>query len=246
MCISPVWGSPTPETLARLPATVVLSIAKQDGETLKRQLADSEDVRVSLYAEVDTGWRQTPILEATLLPEGALADAPFVLFSGHQDTWHYGVMDNGTANATMLKVARIMAAERAAWRRDLRLCFWSGRSHGRYSGATWYADNHWLELAKRCAVHVNVDSTGGRGATVLADAPAASELLALARGAVKAEGHQRFDGLRMSRAGDQSFWGIGIPSMFMGMGEQPAGQSIDATASVFGSSRRKGAGFGWW
>ena len=28
MCISPVWGSPTPETVGRLPRTVVLSVAR--------------------------------------------------------------------------------------------------------------------------------------------------------------------------------------------------------------------------
>ena len=50
----------------------------------------------------------------------------------------------------------------------------------------------------------------------------------------------------MSRAGDQSFWGIGVPSMFMGMGEQPAGSAESFTRSVFGGGARKGAGFGWW
>ena len=83
------------------------------------------------------------------------------MFSGHHDTWDYGVMDNGGANATMLEVARLFAPERADWRRGLRLCFWSGHSHGRYSGSAWYADTHWDELVRRCVAHVNVDSTGG-------------------------------------------------------------------------------------
>lgn len=246
MCISPVWGSPTPQTLSRLPTTVVLSVALADGEALKQRLRTGEAIEAVLYAEVDTGWRLTPILEAELMPEGAAADAPFVLLSGHQDTWYLGVMDNGGANATMLEVARICAAERARWQRGLRLCFWSGHSHGRYSGSAWYADERWLELAARCVAHVNVDSTGGRGATVLSDAPCCSELLGLARAAVRAEGGQELDGVRMPRAGDQSFWGIGIPAMFMGMSEQPAGQSVDVAASVLGGGTRKGAGFGWW
>jgi N-acetylated-alpha-linked acidic dipeptidase len=246
MCISPVWGNPTPQTLGRLPTTTVLTIAKADGDVLKARLTAGEDVQVTLHAEVDTGWRQTPILQAELMPDGAAADVPFVLFSGHQDTWYYGVMDNGGANATMLEVARILAERRADWRRGLRLCFWSGHSHGRYSGSTWYADNRWLELDARCAAHVNVDSTGARGNTVLADVPSSSELQGLARAAVRAEGGQDIDGLRMGRAGDQSFWGIGVPSMYMGMGEQPVADAIDLTASVFGGGTRKGAGFGWW
>ena len=168
------------------------------------------------------------------------------MFTGHHDAWYYGVMDNGGANATMLEIARLFAPERQAWRRGLRLCFWSGHSHGRYAGSTWYADTHWHELAKRCVVHVNVDSTGAKGNTVLSDSPCAAELCGLAKEAIAVRGGQEHDGHRMSRAGDQSFWGIGVPSMFMGMGEQPAGSEDSFTRSVFGGGKRKGAGFGWW
>lgn len=244
MCISSVWGSPTPETLDRLPSTVALTVAKADGERLKARAAGGEADAV-LFAEVDTGWRKTPLLVADL--DGADADAPFVMFSGHHDTWYYGVMDNGGANATMLEVARLLAPHRERWRRGLRLCFWSGHSHGRYAGSTWYADTHWGELERRCAVHVNVDSTGARGNTVLSDMLSASELRGLAAEAVRARGGQELAGFRMSRAGDQSFWGVGVPSMFMGAGEQPAGAGTDVAAAVLGGSGgRKGAGFGWW
>ncbi len=106
--------------------------------------------------------------------------APFVLFSGHHDTWYYGVMDNGGANATMLEVAKVLAGRRAEWRRGLRLCFWSGHSHGRYSGSSWYADAFWDELERRCVAHVNVDSTGARGNTAMENAPVSAELRALA------------------------------------------------------------------
>jgi hypothetical protein len=50
----------------------------------------------------------------------------------------------------------------------------------------------------------------------------------------------------MSRAGDQSFWGIGVPSLFMGMGEQPAGAADNVMGAVLGGGARQGAGFGWW
>ncbi len=245
MCISPVWGSPTDETREALPRTVVLTVSKADGEALKARILEGREVEAVLHAEVDTGWRETPILVAEWMPEH-MPDAPFVLFSGHHDTWYYGVMDNGSANATMLEVARLCAAGRANWKRGLRLCFWSGHSHGRYSGSAWYADHHWQELAARCVAHVNVDSVGGKGATVLADAPASAELLGVAREAVRAHGEQEIDGLRMPRAGDQSFWGIGIPSLFMGMGEQPAAAGDNPSAGMFGAGGRKGAGFGWW
>jgi N-acetylated-alpha-linked acidic dipeptidase len=246
MCISSVWGSPTEARLQQLPRTVVLSVRKADGDALKQRVQSGEKLELVLQAEVDTGWCKTPILEAELPGPKDTSDQPFVMFSGHHDTWYYGVMDNGGANATMLEVARLLAGERTSWRRGLRLCFWSGHSHGRYSGSTWYADNHWRELAKRCAVHVNVDSTGAKGNTVMSDALSSAELFGLAAEAVRAQGHQELDGHRMSRAGDQSFWGIGVPSLFMGMGEQPVGTADNVIGAVMGGGKRKGAGFGWW
>jgi N-acetylated-alpha-linked acidic dipeptidase len=246
MCISSVWGSPTEERIDVLPKTVVLSLRKEDGDALKRRVQASETVEAVLHAEVDTGWRKTPILQADLAPGAPDADDAFVMFSGHHDTWYYGVMDNGGANATMLEVARLFAPEQARLRRGLRLCFWSGHSHGRYSGSTWYADNKWEELARRCAAHVNVDSTGAKGNTVMSDALSSAELFPLAAEAVEAQGGQELEGHRMSRAGDQSFWGIGIPSMFMGMGEQPIGGENPMGAVIGGAGNRKGAGFGWW
>jgi N-acetylated-alpha-linked acidic dipeptidase len=244
MCISSVWGSPTEETLVQLPRTVVLSVRKADGDALKQRVLAGEEVEAVLHAEVDTGWRTTPLLVAEL--PGPTPDGPFVMFSGHHDTWYYGVMDNGGANATMLEVARLLAHEQAAWQRGLRLCFWSGHSHGRYSGSAWYADNHWEELAQRCVAHVNVDSTGARGNTVMSDAVASAELAGLAAEAVWEQGQQQLTGLRPSRAGDQSFWGIGVPSLFMGMGEQAADTGDNVMGAVMGGGNRKGAGFGWW
>ena len=246
MCISPIWGSPTPDQLALLPTTVVLSVRKPHGDALRTRILRGEEVDATLYAEVDTGWRQTPIIEANIDAPGAV-DESFVMFSGHHDTWYYGVMDNGGANATMMEVARIFSQRRAELKRGLRICFWSGHSHGRYSGSSWYADAHFAELARNCVAHVNIDSVGAQGNTVLADALSSNELFAVAADAVRSQGGEELDGHRMSRAGDQSFWGIGIPSLFMAMGEQPAGAGTNVMGpAISGPGARKGAGFGWW
>jgi hypothetical protein len=221
MCISPVWGSPTSETLADMPTTVVCTISDADGAALRERLARGEAPRVVLHAQVDTRWRKTPILVAELGGPETGDDAPFVLFSGHHDTWYYGVMDNGAANATMLEVARLCATQKKAWRRGLRICFWSGHSHGRYSGSTWYVDEHWDELDRRCVAHVNVDSTGGNGATVLGNAAAVSELAALAGEAIREQTGQQYVGARKARSSDDSFPGIGIPAMFGSLSQQP-------------------------
>lgn len=222
MCISPVWGSPSAETVDRLPATTAVTINKADGAALRTRLAKGGAGRATIHAQVDTGWRDTPILVCDLDPPDGDATAPFVLLSGHHDTWHFGVMDNGAANATMMEAARICAQHRAAWRRGLRVCFWSGHSHGRYSGSAWYADEHWQDLESRCVAHVNVDSTGGIGATDVTETAAAAELCGLAADAIATHAGQEYAGRRSTRSSDQSFWGIGVPSMFGAVSGQPA------------------------
>lgn len=221
MCVSPVWGSPSWQSRGRLPGTVVVTISRQDGLALRECLARGERPKAVLHAEVDTGWRTIPILEAELSPRGAAKDAPFVMFSGHVDTWYCGAMDNGTANATMLEIARIAALERGAWRRGLRLCFWSGHSHGRYAGSAWYADARWHELEARCLAHVNIDSTGGKGASVLTNSGSAAELRDLAAEVIERHTGQIYGGRRIARQADESFWGIGLPAMFGSLSHQP-------------------------
>ena len=234
MCVSPVWGSPSQHTRSNLPSTVICSVPSDEGANLRARCEPGETVNVSMQAEVDTGWRKTPLLIAELSSLAAEADEPFVLFSGHHDTWHYGVMDNGGANATMLEAARLLAAHRGEWRRGLRICFWSGHSHGRYSGSAWYADEYWNELEQRCIAHVNVDSTGGEGSSVLTNSGVVDELKAVAFEAIEAVSGQKHAGRRHGRAADQSFWGIGIPSMFGSLSHQPPGPVKMLTA------------LGWW
>ena len=224
MCVSPVWGSPSQHTRDNLPTTAVCTISRDDGARLHKRLRSGEKLTASLWTTVDTGWRKTPLLVAELAPTlDDRENAPFVLFSGHHDTWHYGVMDNGGANASMLEAARILAGFVDKWRRGLRVCFWSGHSHGRYSGSAWYADEYWEELDRRCAVHVNLDSTGGRGASILTRSGVMDELKPVAAEAIAAVAGQAHEGRRQARSADHSFWGVGIPSMFGSISHQPPG-----------------------
>ena len=222
MCLSPVWGNPSEETATNLPTTVSCTVSEADGTVLREALARGEAPAVTLHAQVDTGWRRTPILVADLPADPAAKDEPFVLFSGHHDTWYFGVMDNGTANIAMMEVARL-CAQATGRRRGLRLCFWSGHSHGRYSSSAWYADTHWDELERRCVAHVNIDSVGAKGASILSEAPTAAELTALAADVIAKQAGQTLKAKRIGRGGDESFWGIGIPAMFMAFSEQVPG-----------------------
>ena len=230
MIVSPVWGSPSAESVANLPKLVAVSVRQRDGELLRERIRAGQTA-TRIEARVDTGWRDTPLLTADLAPgrpsTGRSADH-FVLFSGHVDSWHRGAMDNGSANALQLEMARLLAARRGRLRRGVRFAFWSGHSHGRYSGSSWYADNHWAELHRNAVLHLNVDSPGGRDADNLADAPTMAETWASAAEAIREVAGQELGRHRISRFGDQSFWGVGLPSLFVSLSSQPTG------------------GLGWW
>jgi hypothetical protein len=239
MIVTTIWGAPTPETAWRIPATPCLSVLGADGERLRRLLARGP-LRLTLTTRVKTGWMTIPHLVGSL--PGRVEDR-FVLFSGHVDSWHHGAMDNGTANATMLEIARLLAERRDGLRRGIRFAFWSGHSHGRYAGSAWYADHAWRDLHARCVLHLNVDSTGARGATDYSVLHATEDAQSLAEAVVADVTGQRGHARRFSRAGDQSFWGAGVPSSFMSLSGLPK-QDTElprAMERLVGS-----AGFPWW
>jgi hypothetical protein len=243
MCLSPVWGTPTPETAPLLPDVPAVGVTRVDGDRLLARLR-SGPVTVRLVTEPYLAWTMIPTLTADL---PGTEEERFVLFSGHVDSWHLGVMDNGTANATQLEVARLLAERRGELRRGIRLAFWSGHSHGRYAGSAWYADTFWHELHEQCVCHVNVDSVGAKGATVLEEAAAMAETHAFGRAVLAEVTGAELKYRRISRSSDQSFWGHGIPTLFASLSEQPRDDSPTgaAMAQLLGAGSKAG-GLGWW
>ena len=243
MCVSQVWGTPEPHNAGQLPKTPAVGITAADGERLRAMLNRGR-VIVRLVTQPYLDWRPIPTLTADV--PGTVDDS-FILFSGHIDSWHHGAMDNGSANAVQLAIAELLAGARSELRRGIRLAFWSGHSHGRYAGSSWYADNHWQELYDRCRCHVNIDSVGGRGADVLSEAPTMAETHGFAAGLIRDGADQELRYRRISRSGDQSFWGIGFPSLFSTLSEQRAtGSATEAAqAELLGSTSSSG-GLGWW
>jgi hypothetical protein len=248
--LDPIWGTPTPETAHLLPRTPSVSVKAGEGDQIKAALAKGP-LRVRLHTVVYQDWRTLPLLTADLKPSGDTPEADlFVMFSGHVDSWYYGAMDNGTANATMIEVARIMAQHRDTRRRGIRFCFWSGHSHARYAGSAWYADNFWHDLYDHCVAHVNVDSVGGNGATILSQGNSMSEVREFVSDAIEQIAGQELAARRFGRSGDQSFWGPGIPAMLMSLSEQPA-ENADPLLLALHHQISGGAGVGgglgyWW
>jgi hypothetical protein len=243
MIVSTVWGSPSEKNIDQMPNIPVISINDEDGLKLC-QLIEKGITLVEIHTKVETKWTTIPTLTAEI--KGNEEPDHFVLFSGHIDSWHYGAMDNGSANATMLEVARVLSKFQVQMKRTIRFAFWSGHSHGRYAGSQAYADLHWEEIHENCVMHFYIDSVGGKGASILCESNCMAETKDIASHYVKEIADQDYLGSRYGKYADQSFWGAGVPSLFMGMSEQPLSDDpmSQKVFKVFGG--KDAGGFGWW
>ncbi|HEY6101692.1 MAG TPA: M28 family peptidase [bacterium] len=211
ICTS-IWGSPDLDTIRRKPKIPVVAINKTEGASL-RSLVQSGPVKVRLSTKLDEGWRPIPVLVAEI--RGTEEPDKFVLLHGHLDSWHEGIGDNATGDATLMEVARVLWQHRGKLRRSVRIAWWSGHSHGRYAGSSWYADTFAQDLDENCIVHINCDSPGCRWATVYDDVFWMSEAGALAKAVIKDVTGLDAKGGRPLRAGDKSFSNIGISTFYM-------------------------------
>lgn len=229
--VTPVWGTPTPETADRVPTIPIISIQHDDGHRIREQLQQGP-VKATIVSRTKTGWSKLR-MPVTDIPG---KEQEFVLVAGHIDSWHLGATDNATGNVVCLELARVFHEHRQALHRGIRVAWWVGHSTGRYAGSAWYADHFWFDLNERCVAYINIDSPGSLGATDYSVVTAAPETAALVREAVQEITGQTPEIERPLRAGDQSFWGVGIPSLFMLLSNRPKGQR----AAV------GGCGMGWW
>jgi hypothetical protein len=231
MIATPVWGTPTPETAHMVPTIPIGSVKKSDGEWLI-SLTHQGKVEVILRTEVDTRWRQLRLPVAEI--RGSTEPDEFVLVGGHLDSWYVGITDNATGNATCMEMARVLFEHREHLRRSVRVAWWPGHSYGRYSGSTWYADNFWQDLHKNCVGYDNIDSPGCLGAIDYSEVTAMAEDKAFVEKVVLEITGQKTRGVRPVRAGDQSFWGHGVPSLFMLLSNRPDQSAVGGSAG------------GWW
>jgi hypothetical protein len=229
--VSPVWGAPTPETAAAFPRIPIVSVTRASGEAIRAAL-DRGPIRVTVHSRTDTAWRSV-VLPVASIP-GRTPE--YILFSGHVDSWYLGATDNATGNVVTMEVARVLHAHRQHLLRGVRFGFWPGHSTGRYAGSSWYADRHWQDLYDHCVLHINCDSPGVRGATEYDPVTASAEAAAFAVDLVRELTGQTVGWERPVRAGDQSFWGAGVPSLFMGLSVRPQGQRWAVG----------GSGLAWW
>ena len=205
------WGSPTPETLHHVPKIPALSICKEDGEYLLELLRESP-VTVRVKADASTGYERVKFPVATL--PGRREKEQFVLVGGHYCSWFTGAADNAAANALMLEMARVLSAEKRNLDRSVRFAWWTGHEQGTYAGSTWYLDHHWDDLRDHGIAYLVLDGIGRIGSSGF-EIKNTEEIRTFQETVVREVLGLDVRSKRVPRTGDQSFWGIGIPS-FLG------------------------------
>ena len=206
-----VSGNPTSDNIhliQTIPA--IVSVSNMDGQLLKT-FAKRGGMCVHLTSIVETGWKTLPLPVAEI--KGGKYPEKFILVNGHIDTPPFspGVTDNASGTVAMLELARICSRYREKLGRSIRFAFWTAHEIGRYGGSTWYNDAFWHELRYHCVGFLNIDSPGAEAATTYRSAPIA-EVSDVVVESIQTVGSTDIEASRWpTRAGDSSFWGIGIP-----------------------------------
>jgi hypothetical protein len=205
------WGSPTPDTAGELSKIPALSVCREDGEYLEG-LVKKERVRLKLKAEASTGYRKIR-LPMGLLP-GSKDPHKFVLVAGHYCSWFMGAVDNAVANAMMLEMARTFSTHRKSIKRSVRFAWWTGHEQGTYAGSTWYLDHFWDEIRDHAVAYLVMDGIARIHSSTF-EIKNTEEIRSFQEAVSRDLLGVEVKSSRVTRIGDQSFWGVGVPS-FLG------------------------------
>ena len=204
-----VWGTPTPESAKRLPSIPAMGVKNSDGQRLANMIA-SGPVHVRLESNVRTEWMRVPLVTGFI--PGAESD-DYLLVGAHIDSWYEGITDNATGDAALIEMARVLGQHRSQLKRGVRFGWWPGHSTGRYSGSTWFADTQFMELRAHAIGYLNIDSPGVRETVEWDCRYNMGEIEHITGAVVRELSGQDPNVRRPLKAGDQSFLGVGLPSM---------------------------------
>ena len=212
---------------------VICGVTRGAGLKLKTWCQQGKAVQVKVTAIADRTWSQVHQPQGILRGNGKRDE--FLLVCSHLDAWKPGVTCNATGNATTLEICRILSRHREELDRDIYFVFWDGHEVAEAAGSTWFVDNYWDLLNKKCIGYTHIDSTGVRE-TELFEIKASEELLDFAKANAKAVLPQMpLRAMSLKKIGDQSFMGIGVPSIT---------QRISFTQEYMDHAH--GATLGWW
>ena len=227
-----VWGNPTPENIDTIPQIAGVSVTRKDGEYLRDLCLNNEKVIINLDVQSTREWMTLPqpmgILRGSEEPE------KFLLVSAHLDAWCPGVTCNATGDGTMLEMARVFGMFKDKIKRSIYFLFWNGHEIAEAAGSTWFEDYFYEDIRDNCIGYINIDSTGMLGA-VKYGADASRELYDFAFETISDVLNEEIDVNYLAKTGDQSFFGVGVPSI--------AGR-ISYSPEVI--SEQHGATLGYW
>jgi hypothetical protein len=204
-----VWGTPTPESALRLPSIPAMGVTNDDGMRLAA-LIEQGTVTVRIESNVKTEWMRVPLVTA-FIPGSASDD--YLLVGAHIDSWYEGITDNATGDVALMEMARVLGAHRDKLTRGVRFGWWPGHSTGRYSGSTWFADTQFAELRAHSIGYLNIDSPGVRETVEWDCRYNMGEIEHITGAVVRELSGQEPNVRRPLKAGDQSFLGVGLPSL---------------------------------
>src|SRR2546428_11026789 len=158
MICTTIWGAPDLDSLPRKPTVAVVSVNRPDGEALVA-LAKNGGLDVALHTRLREGWMRCPVVVAEI--PGTDQPDVVLLAPGPLDSWHAGIGDNATGDATLLELARIFWTHRSRLRRSVRIAWWAGHSTGRYAGTTRFPDTFAIDLVEPSLARMNLPTPGG-------------------------------------------------------------------------------------
>ncbi len=229
--VKPAWGNPDRLTMrTEMPTIPCLGVSRADGLAL-RALCERGTVRLRLRAECSDEWRT---LRQAI---GRIGDGDdLVILGGHMDAWYgQSATDNAAGNACFIELARAFQRYAGELRRRLVIGFWVGHETGTMIGSSTFVDRNWEDLRDNAVGYVQIDQPAlfgttlweSRGDVELRDYHTAIERRLL--------GEMPLEWGRLTKIGDTSFFGVGIPSI------------ASRTAFTKAEIRAMGMGnLGWW
>lgn len=205
-----VWGNPTPDSFCDIPQLAGVSITRKDGEYLRDLCLSNQNVKIYLNVQSSRQW--DVVSQPIAILEGSEEPEKFLLVVGHLDAWYPGVTCNATGDGTILELARVFGKYKKEIKRSIYFVNWNGHEIAEAAGSTWFADHYFNDLDSNCIGYINIDSTGLAEATVY-DADASRELADYAENIIKEVLDEDRKVKYLEKTGDQSFFGIGIPSI---------------------------------
>lgn len=227
-----VWGNPTPQSLKEMPDLIGVGITRHAGLRIKALCQSGEKVVAKIVAIADRTWSK--VRQPYGIIRGNGKSDEFMLVASHLDAWQPGVTCNATGNATTLEICRVLSQHREQLKRDIHVVFWNGHEVAEAAGSTWFLDHYWDLLNKKCIAYMHIDSTGV-ALTKKLEIKLSEELYTFARQNVKKMKDNELRIMTLKKIGDQSFMGIGIPSLC---------QRISFNEEDM--EKAHGATLGWW